>query len=320
MNDRYLSRRKGVLSLVLGVILSFSMKTTFGGDAPSFCPPELPSKDTKTTKGEHTLLHGSGLLWKIERNGTKPSYLFGTVHLEDRRVTELPPEVERALVNARSFTMEVEMHPAARSVYAESVVLEDGQKLRDHLDAEAFSYLANLLERDYEIPVKALASLKPWAVFTLLSRPRPITGRTLDAVLEEQARDRRIPVYGLESVEELVTTLDNLPADIQVAILKDTLCNYDQILQQQKTLVELYLHRDLAGMVALNSRAHADERIFEALMDRLLYRRNERMAVRMQERLSEGGAFFAVGALHLPGEQGMLHLLEAKGYRVVAVY
>ena len=309
-----------MLSLILGVIFSFTMKTPFGGDALSFCPPELPSKVTKTTKGEHTLLHGSGLLWKIERNGTKPSYLFGTVHLEDRRVTELPPEVERALVNARSFTMEVEMHPAARSVYAESVVLENGKTLRDFLEAEAFSYLVKLTERDYEISEKVLVGLKPWAVFTLLSRPRPTTGRTLDAVLEEQARVHRIPVYGLEDVEELVATLDSLPADIQAAILADTLCNYDQILEQKKTLVELYLHRDLAGMVALNSRAHTDEHVFEVLMDRLLYRRNERMAVRMQERLTEGGAFFAVGALHLPGEWGLLHLLEAKGYRVVTVY
>jgi len=40
----------------------------------------------------------------------------------------------------------------------------------------------------------------------------------------------------------------------------------------------------------------------------------------MEERLQEGNAFIAVGALHLPGENGLLKLLPARGYRVLALY
>ena len=37
-------------------------------------------------------LNGKGLLWKIETPGGAPSYLFGTMHMTDPRVTHLTPQ------------------------------------------------------------------------------------------------------------------------------------------------------------------------------------------------------------------------------------
>jgi uncharacterized protein YbaP (TraB family) len=52
---------------------------------------------------------------------------------------------------------------------------------------------------------------------------------------------------------------------------------------------------------------------------RLVVERNYRMAERIQPQLREGNALIAVGALHLPGEEGLLALLAEEGYRVSAV-
>jgi hypothetical protein len=60
--------------------------------------------------------------------------------------------------------------------------------------------------------------------------------------------------------------------------------------------------------------------LVETFTERLLDARNERMAERMQPRLAEGGAFVAVGALHLPGEGGILKLLEGQGYQLTRLY
>jgi uncharacterized protein YbaP (TraB family) len=60
--------------------------------------------------------------------------------------------------------------------------------------------------------------------------------------------------------------------------------------------------------------------LMATFIDRLLDRRNARMVERMTQHLARGGAFVAVGALHLPGEGGILGLLEAQGYRVTRVY
>ena len=262
----------------------------------------------------------AALLWKVGRPGVEPSYLFGTIHLEDPRITKVPPQVVEVLGNAKSFMLEVVMHPAAQAVYAERAKFSDGEALQDHLDGALFERLVGLARDRYDVPESALVRLKPWAVFTFLSRPKPQTGRVLDTVLEELAESRRIPVYGLETVDELVATFDTMPMPQQVAILEDTIRNHDAIVEQVEELTELYLQHDLAGMVALNERAHDDEALFKVLMERAVYQRNERIVERIQEPLANGGAFIAVGALHLPGEQGLLQLLLARGYNVVPVF
>ena len=58
----------------------------------------------------------------------------------------------------------------------------------------------------------------------------------------------------------------------------------------------------------------------EIFQKRLIIDRNQRMVERMHKRLEEGNAFIAVGALHLPGEKGILRLLEHRGYRVRSIY
>ncbi|UCE88321.1 MAG: TraB/GumN family protein [Pseudomonadota bacterium] len=64
----------------------------------------------------------------------------------------------------------------------------------------------------------------------------------------------------------------------------------------------------------------SDPEIAELFTRRFIVERNRLMLERMQPRLREGNAFIAVGALHLPGEQGLLRLLERRGYRVKAIY
>jgi uncharacterized protein YbaP (TraB family) len=86
-------------------------------------------------------------------------------------------------------------------------------------------------------------------------------------------------------------------------------------------IVEAYLARDLAAMQRISEESSGgDQRANEVFADRLLYQRNERMVERIEARLAEGGAFIAVGALHLYGSRGVPALLESRGYRVTRVY
>ncbi len=80
------------------------------------------------------LPYGQGLLWKVERDGVAPSYLFGTIHITDERVLDLPPEVEAAFNSARSATFEVIMTDELRLRLAQAMVLNDGRTLETILD------------------------------------------------------------------------------------------------------------------------------------------------------------------------------------------
>ena len=310
------SQRLRVGTGLLLIVLMFVATHT----AANPCAKPTPAAAAVDTRVSEAIPFGKGLLWKIERSGNEPSYLFGTLHLESPRVTKLPKQVHQVFSQARSFTTEVVMHPAARAFYASSIQLPADKELRAYLDNDLYDRLVKLSEDQYQISEPILSKLKPWVVFTYLSRPRPVTGRTLDNVLEELAMKQRKSVDGLESIEEIVNVMDTLPLDDQIAILEDSICNYDTIVKQWSELIELYLQRDLAGLVALNMRPHDDEALFEALMERTLYQRNRRMVERMQELLKEGEAFIGVGALHLPGERGLLALLQSRGFSVSPVF
>ncbi|GAB4352896.1 MAG: TraB/GumN family protein [Gammaproteobacteria bacterium] len=262
-----------------------------------------------------------GLLWRIEKEGIPPSYLFGTIHSDDPRVNRLPEPVRRALDGAKSFTMEVLLDEAALAQLMVLSVLPPGQSLADLLGETLYRKTVEAMAR-HGYPEAAVERLKPWVVLTTLSTPRPQGGEILDLALFTRADSMGKPVYGLESVAEQVTILDRLPMEEQIAALRDTLAHIEELESIFDKLYRAYLDRDLDRLVALS-----DEHLYmgsreagETLMEQLVDVRNRRMAERMQPRLEEGGAFVAVGALHLPGEQGLIQLLRERGWKVTAVY
>lgn len=100
--------------------------------------------------------------------------------------------------------------------------------------------------------------------------------------------------------------------------------NYERMPPLIARLVEAYLARDLAGLWRISEESGGEgaaaKRLRAVFAHRLLEERNVRMAERSEARLREGGAFIAVGALHLYGDAGMLSLLERRGWRVTRVY
>jgi uncharacterized protein YbaP (TraB family) len=106
-----------------------------------------------------------------------------------------------------------------------------------------------------------------------------------------------------------------------VALLRDAVEQFAGIDVMNAELLAAYKRQDLAAMMAINESVMTvgDQRLAKEFQRRLIVDRNHRMADRMEPYLKQGGAFVAVGALHLPGEQGLLRLLEQRGYSVSAV-
>ena len=170
------------------------------------------------------------------------------------------------------------------------------------ITAPIYQYLQKVLP-DYGVPVEKIPYLKPWAAFTLIGRPKPVNAATLDMVLIETARSLNKDIISLETMKELIEPMENLSTDDQVIILNDTVCNHKQIIQDSRELLQLYLMRDLVGMMEFNNQPHFDEDVFDRYTKRILYDRNERMLKRIIPYLETGHAFIALGALHLAGKK-----------------
>ncbi|MEE8321013.1 MAG: TraB/GumN family protein [Gammaproteobacteria bacterium] len=261
----------------------------------------------------------TGLLWKIENTSVGINYLFGTMHSQDRLINRLPPPVRLALAQSRILVMEVVPDQEANRIFLDSIFFRGQEQLKDLLDASVYSRLQNQIT-DYGISREDVSRIKPWAAFTLIGRPKPVRAATLDEALMQTADSLNKAIYGLETMHELVGSLDSISMEDQIEILNDTVCNHARIVSDTWQLVQLYMERDLAGIERFNKQPHHDEAVFDRFMQRILYDRNLHMLERMDSYLSNGKAFIAVGATHLSGEEGILNGLKKKGYRISVVY
>lgn len=269
-----------------------------------------------------------GLLWRIT-SGELPAseevhgYLFGTIHSEDPRVIQLPPVVQRAFDGSTSFCSELPFDQSTQDQLGKAMVYTDGRNLRSILGEDLFKRVVPLMAK-HGVPESALSHLKPWAVSLTLSMPKPQTGVFLDVNLYNSAQQQGKAVCALETAQEQIAIFDQVPLADQVTVVRETVNQYPFLPKLFAALLERYLARDLAGLVALteaNTPTMSEEkRIYEVFMRRLVSERNTRMVDRLVSRLQKGGAFAAIGALHLPGDQGILRLLQERGYHVSAVY
>jgi uncharacterized protein len=262
-----------------------------------------------------------GVLWKISKPGIASSYLFGTIHSDDARVTRLPPAVALAFANSQSFTGELDMSANSMTQTEKALLLPSGQTLKDIVGKARYQKCVKLMA-DYAVPASVVDRMKPWAIAVQLNMPKPVSDRFLDLILYRRAVARGMPVYALETIPEQIAVFDKLPQSQQLVLLDDAIANYENSAALIDTLIDLYLARDLAGLQAINNNQmqNGNTRLATEVEQRLIISRNLRMVRRMQSQLLEGHAFIAVGALHLPGKQGILNLLQQQGYLVKYVY
>jgi uncharacterized protein YbaP (TraB family) len=261
----------------------------------------------------------NGLLWRINGATGEPSYLFGTIHVGDPAVLELPDAVSGALDESSAFAMEVLPDPAQMVMFSSLMFFGDGRRLDQLLPGHLYARTVEILN-GYQLPEQAVAGMKPWAAFLTMSYP-PETQTVLDLQLLERAQLAGAALHGLESMEEQGRVFNDLELPDQVQLLVDTVCHYAVISEDFARMKELYLDRDLRGLYVYGQRhAFEDNALYERITERLLTARNRVMVERMLPLIDSGDAFVAVGAMHLPGSDGILSLLADRGYAVERVY
>ena len=262
-----------------------------------------------------------GLLWEIRGDGTTSSYLFGTIHSDDPDVLRLAAPVRQAFDGADSVILEVLMDMEAMVSSSSAMLLLDGRMLSDIIGRTLFEKTASAVSTR-GIPEVVLERMKPWAAATTLSVPLPETGQVLDLKLFQEAEQAGKQLHGLETIREQFDVFDTMPERDQVVLLKDTVDNLDTIAEMNADLLSAWKRRDLAAMMAISdaSMRTGDQRMAREFEQRLITDRNRLMADRVEPYLQQGSAFIAVGALHLPGDNGLLGLLESRGYTIRKVY
>ena len=264
------------------------------------------------------LLHAAqaaerGLLWKIEPPGAPASYLFGTIHTDDERVTDFSPELLQALQQSKRFVMEV-LPPRDFSLF----MLKQGT-LRDHLSAAEIEQV--LRQADEHAITETLAlRMKPWLLASVYTLPRAQSMFYQDIQLYALAQQYHLQLTGLEPAEEHFSALDDLTMDEQLTLLRGVLgLSQPQKEQAFDAVVRAYVARDVEQILVADeqwSGMQLPDALWNKVQALLLDRRNERMAQRIVEQAGGEALFVAVGAAHLGGDSGLVARLRQAGLKV----
>jgi len=276
---------------------------------------------------------GHGKLFRLSQEGTTPSYLFGTIHLSDPRITDFSPQLRGALANSKIIALEAtetgdalaRAIPAKRAAMRAAMLAREEQRPDRMLSKADFAELEAVIVR-HGLRKSAAHKFKPSALALLLDQPAcaglgPGRKPGLDAAIDDFARENKIPVVGLETIIEQVTILDGLSRNTERDLLIATLRQADHLEDIAETMIARYQKGDIGGLLAWMRSPEwvpgvAQARIPPDFFYRLITLRNQRMRDRALPLLRQGSAFIAVGAAHLPGKEGLLHLLEAEGCRI----
>jgi len=268
------------------------------------------------------------LLWRIA--GPTPSYLYGTIHVPDERVLALPAVVVQALDTSRVFCSEVRMDADSQARAAAGALLPAGQTLDEVLPPALYGRAERYLAaRDLDIAV--FARMKVWSlasVLSLLDQLEPMARRPgLDALLQQRAAAAGKRLDALEKVGDQLALLDSLGREGELAMLRQSLDHLESVPPGQpgpvEQMIRVYLEGDTDVLMAVAFEyADFDDPLTAEFMDALIDRRNLGMAAGIERRIAANagtGYFFAVGALHLPGPEGILALLAKRGLDVERV-
>ncbi|MCG7508644.1 TraB/GumN family protein [Mesorhizobium retamae] len=278
--------------------------------------------------------NGKGLLWKLEKSGENPSWLFGTMHMTDPRVVSLPEAAQKAFDGAETVIIETTdvldqgKMMAALAKEPELMMFTDGRTLNSFLSPDDVKALDKGLDAR-GIPAASVAKMKPWMLSAMVSLPacemaRKSEGKpVLDVNLAEQAKAAGKDLKGLETAADQLRAMASLPMEQHIKGLIETLKLGDKINDVSETMIVLYQRGDI-GMIwplfrAALPDAAGDEQGYAAFEEAMITKRNKVMAERALPILARGNAFVAVGALHLPGAEGLVEDFRKAGYTVTAV-
>jgi len=269
---------------------------------------------------QEEVAYSYGLLWKVSKENQSDNYVFGTIHVSDPEVLTLPPEVSAVINEIDQLVIEAVPDPDQVLDLMGMMFFKEKQKtLSQFIDDKLYMETRNILSR-YSISRESINRIKPWAAFLTMNYPVN-EGMPLDLYLLSLAKQQGASVTGLETMQEQGQIFNELPLHDQVQLLVDTVCHYEEIEKNFEIMKSLYINRDLKGLYTFSNKYISyNDPVYKNLMYELITRRNKNMVERMQSALNKGNSLIAIGALHLPGKDGVLALLVDQGYKVERVY
>jgi|WetSurMetagenome_2_1015567.scaffolds.fasta_scaffold04890_7 uncharacterized protein len=258
-------------------------------------------------------LLSQSLLWKISYGDAAPSYLYGTIHLTDARVFEWKDSVVKYLQQTTLYAGEIDLNMENMMKAAEMLVFSEKKTLKEHFTPEQYEIISKGFKKLTGYDVALFSRLKPPALisFCYADNTEHSLGTSVDGVLYEKAKELGKRVTGIETVEEQVALLDKIPDSYVLSFFEHP----DLQVAEAEKMIQCYVKGDLDSLYVLIQ----DEESGALLNNELIRDRNYTITGRILPWIKSEPVFVAIGAGHLPGDEGVIALLKKEGFAIEPV-
>jgi len=277
--------------------------------------------------------------WKVTSKEGKVSHLFGTIHvgvpigkIPYRIITQfrnsqiLITETDPAYFSGEAPEGESPIQKILKE-HSDTLLLPDGQKLQSLVSEEAF----NVLTTGTKLPPDFLNSLTPYGAkffydfMSLAIGISTVPEGKLDEEIILRAKGTGTKTAFLETAAdaenyiELALGYNQKEADeynaenANIYLLNDAIESRAAVLKDLLSLIVVYKSGDLNSLTTYAKKQFEESPNLKA---ELVDKRNEKWMTTLSDTFKKGSAFVAVGVLHIPGDTGLISMLEKSGYTV----
>lgn len=307
---------RGFFILFLSSLLIFSCKST---------------KDVAQTQVKDTSELEHALLWKVSGNDLdQVSYVFGTIHLIKSESFFYPKGTLKAFEEVNEVFFEIDMNEMSDMSkmmgLMDKLYMPDGQSLNTLLSDEDYQLVTAHFKK-MGLPIFMFERMKPMFLTVFASEDMDFGGmmspgsnnaqvKSYEFEFLELAKTMNKNVSGLETIEFQMSIFDRIPYKDQAQMLVESIKSSDDENNQMEEITRIYISQDIDAMVNMMDDESMGVGEYE---DILLKERNENWIPIMETQMKQESTFFAVGAGHLGGKNGVINLLKAAGYTLTPV-
>lgn len=264
---------------------------------------------------------GQSLLWRIDGNGLEqPSYLFGTMHLIPEDRFEMGGHLQQVITSARQIVFEIDLKQEATLELMMGTFLPNDTTLEMLLGVESLDSLQSFILDSLgysKLEWMSFQRMRPiYLSQVMLLRLMDESPMSFELEFKKLADSLEIPILGLETIQEQMDILNSIPLHRQAEMVMLTIREWDSSTDEFTQLVDFYVAQQLDSLY------HLMHEQFEDMMEfspDLLDKRNQRWIPAIEKMIADKRTFMAVGAGHLPGENGVIQLLQNKGYTLTPI-
>ncbi len=256
------------------------------------------------------------MLWKFYKSDEVTChYLFGTIHLSTESAYTFSDLAKKYILEAKVYAAEMDLNESFSMDMTTFFLLDSPQKFTDYFRPKQYAKYKSIIYKALDIDLDQFVLHTPFFINNLIAEAslKKTKNLPLDHYLWNFASSQDKLMTGVESFEDQLKIMKNIPIDYQIKSFKDTVKNISQFKKKIGKLNDLYKSADFRQLYKSSKKSMGKIRKL------MIYDRNEFMIGKIINISENNPAFFAIGAAHLAGNKGIIALLKKKGYIIKKV-